>query len=70
MPVITAARIARVLNRPVKDVLVDLFDHMNVSPNDPIRNRWPLGIALNERSARRYADKLNDSDGQKIVGML
>ena len=39
MPVITAARIAKALNRPVKDVLVDLFDHMNVSPNDPIRNR-------------------------------
>ena len=40
-------------------------------PNaNTIRNRWPLGIALNERSALRYADKLNAPDRQKIVGML
>ena len=70
MPAITSGRIARVLNRPVRDVLVDLFDHMNVATDDPIRNRWPLAITLSDESARRYADRLDASDRQKIVGML
>ena len=70
MSVITAARMAKVLNYPIKVVLASLFDHMNVSPDDPIRKHWPLGIVLNERSARRYADTLSDSDRQKIMALL